>query len=236
MMDVAVEDGLLAKSPVTKKVRKSLPSIPKNSLRAERILTIQELERLANTIDPRYRCAVLVMGYLGLRFGEMAGLQREDVDLERGVVSVNWGLEDDNGSLMLKEPKSESSRRKLEIPGPLHEDLAEHMGTVGIRKHVFADTRGGWIRYGNWRRDFFDPAVESAGLVPLTPHDLRHTSVAMLIDQGAHPRDIQDWAGHARYQMTMDVYGHLFPGRRYVHTTKMGKEILKARARAGEGV
>jgi integrase len=42
-------------------------------------------------------------------------------------------------------------------------------------------------------------------------HDLRHTWVSLLIQKGAHPKYIQEQAGHSSIQVTMDTYGHLFP-------------------------
>ena len=44
-------------------------------------------------------------------------------------------------------------------------------------------------------------------------YDLRHTFVSLLIEQGAHPKYIQEQAGHSSIQVTMDTYGHLFPSR-----------------------
>jgi integrase len=42
---------------------------------------------------------------------------------------------------------------------------------------------------------------------------LRHTCASLLIDRGAHAKDIQEWLGHSSFQVTMDVYGHRFPER-----------------------
>jgi hypothetical protein len=58
---------------------------------------------------------------------------------------------------------------------------------------------------------FLDPDVRKAGLWPFNPHGMRHTCVALLIDQGAHPLGIQRYVGHADIRTTMNTYGHLFP-------------------------
>ena len=36
---------------------------------------------------------------------------------------------------------------------------------------------------------------------------------SLLIEQGAHPKYIQEQMGHSSIQVTMDTYGHLFPNR-----------------------
>src|SRR6185295_10526981 len=41
----------------------------------------------------------------------------------------------------------------------------------------------------------------------------RHTFASQLIEQGAHPKYIQEQLGHASITMMMDTYGHLFPNR-----------------------
>jgi integrase len=64
----------------------------------------------------------------------------------------------------------------------------------------------------NFRRRFWTPAVSSARLDPApTFHDLRHTSAALAIAEGAHPKAIQARMGHASITTTLNVYGHLFP-------------------------
>lgn len=41
-------------------------------------------------------------------------------------------------------------------------------------------------------------------------HDLRHTHVSLLVEDGWTPKRVQMRVGHANYQITMDVYGHLW--------------------------
>jgi integrase len=57
----------------------------------------------------------------------------------------------------------------------------------------------------------FRPAVLRAVLAPLRWHDLRHTSAALAISVGAHPKVIQQRLGHASIKTSLDVYGGLFP-------------------------
>ncbi len=55
--------------------------------------------------------------------------------------------------------------------------------------------------------------LEASGLRRIRFHDLRHTYASLLIEQGAHPKYIQEQMGHSSIQVTMDTYGHLFPNR-----------------------
>jgi integrase len=42
-------------------------------------------------------------------------------------------------------------------------------------------------------------------------HDLRHTAASILINQGLHPKIVQQHLGHSSIVVTMDRYGHLYP-------------------------
>ena len=59
-------------------------------------------------------------------------------------------------------------------------------------------------------------------------HDLRHTHVALLIDQGASPKYIQIQLGHASIQMTFDIYGHLMPEANQVVASRLDLQVFNA--------
>ena len=42
-------------------------------------------------------------------------------------------------------------------------------------------------------------------------HDLRHTCAALLIAQGAGPKEIAERLGHSSPVVTMTVYAHVLP-------------------------
>ena len=74
------------------------------------------------------------------------------------------------------------------------------------------DAFRGPLRHSSFRRWTWLPAVASASLPDdLRIHDLRHTCAALLIAQGAHPKAIQTHLGHSSIQVTLDLYGHLYP-------------------------
>jgi integrase len=87
MMREAVDSMLIAESPYR---RISLPRIPTSE---KRFLSAGEVSRLAGCIDPRYRAFVYAGSYLGLRWGELAGLKRANLDLGAERVRVVGSLE-----------------------------------------------------------------------------------------------------------------------------------------------
>jgi integrase len=79
---------------------------------------------------------------------------------------------------------------------------------------LFTNEDGGQIKRTEFRRRVWLPAMKRSGInKPVRVHDLRRTAVALMIDEGAHPKDIQEICGHSSITVTMDQYGALFPAR-----------------------
>jgi hypothetical protein len=70
------------------------------------IATVDQVAAIANRVPPRYRALVLVAAFGGLRWGELVGLRRKRVDLERGTVTVAEQLLEVNGAFSVGPPKS----------------------------------------------------------------------------------------------------------------------------------
>ncbi|HET7483084.1 MAG TPA: tyrosine-type recombinase/integrase, partial [Actinomycetota bacterium] len=90
---------------------------------------------------------------------------------------------------------------------------------------VFEAPRGGFLRYHSFRPRFWNPAVEASGLGAVTPHELRHSHVAMLIRQGWTEHEIVVRMGWTSSTMLHSVYGHLFEDHQRDRVAKLGGEI-----------
>ena len=101
----------------------------------------------------------------------------------------------------------------MPLPRQTLEALDEHLEryAVGADDFVFSSTQGCLLRPYQFRRRYFHPAAEAAGLAPLRPHDLRHSAISLWIASGANPEVVQVKAGHSSIKVTYDRYGHLFP-------------------------
>jgi integrase len=81
-LNTAVSDELIPRNPCHLKGAGTEHAEERPMLDASTVL------KLANAIDPRLRCLVLLGGFVGLRTGELLGLQRQDVDLMHRVIHV----------------------------------------------------------------------------------------------------------------------------------------------------
>jgi integrase len=160
-----------------------------------------------------------------MRAGELAGLQRKDVDLLRGVLHVRRALKDVDGRLELGPTKTHA-QRTVSLPSFLRGMLEQHLlaSIGGPDAFVFTMKTGGPLRQGLVYNRYFRRAVagyeirgeKMPGALPASKHrlrfhDLRHTCAALSIAAGAHPKLIASRLGHSTIQITLDRYGHLFP-------------------------
>jgi integrase len=171
-----------------------------------------EIMHLADAITPAYRTLVLCAAYTGLRAGEMGALRVGHLDLLHGSVDVRESLADVNGKLVFGPTKT-YSQRTVRLQRFLCEALVDLVATRRRDDLVFTGPTGAALRHNLFYARHFKPAVLRAGLPPaLRFHDLRHTAAALLIAEGAHPKAIMERLGHSSIEVTLDRYGHLFPG------------------------
>ena len=109
----AVEARMIPESPCRR------ISLPRPAHREQKYLTAEEVERLVAATDGRYRALVSSAAYLGCRWGELAGLKRENLDVVRRQLRIVGTLEEVGGQPMryVGETKTRSSRRALSLPG-----------------------------------------------------------------------------------------------------------------------
>lgn len=205
VMSSAVEGGAIKVNPCTG-VR-----LPRPSREEMLFLTASQVLDLADAIGSNHRTLILFAAYTGLRAGEIAALRWNRVDLRRGTADVVESYTEVHGALVLGATKT-YAHRTVRLPRFLTELLGEQRALTGPDGYVFRDSRGGPMRHSNFYRRSFRPSVEVAGLPGgLRFHDLRHTCVALLVAQGAHPMAIKQRLGHSSITVTLDQYGHLLP-------------------------
>lgn len=59
--------------------------------------------------------------------------------------------------------------------------------------------------------DTFKRTVRHLDLPPLTLKGLRHTWATLALEQGIHPRVVQERLGHSTIAITLGIYSHVGP-------------------------
>ena len=212
-LDVAVRDDLLASNPVAKVKR------PTVARREAKYLSPTDVTRLlASAQTMRYGTAVLVMASTGLRRGEVCGLTWPDVDLDKGELRVRNTLSRVDGALVLTEPKTDRSRRRV----PLHsgvvtalkawrkQQVAERLAAGDQwtdTNMVFATELGTMVDPRNLLRTV-ELAAKKAKIEGVGAHTMRHSAAVAWLESGVHIKAAADLLGHSSISITGDLYGH----------------------------
>lgn len=141
--------------------------------------------------------------YAGLRMGELSALGRGDIDLGAGVITVHRGWDALEGYIATKNRKA----RKVPVPAILRDYLDEYLLTTPDIEHVFGSPRFVNRATGRARKRW-----EAEGLPVLDLHETRHTYASFMIAAGVNVKQLSTYLGHATIRITLDLYGHLFPG------------------------
>jgi integrase len=202
-LDWAVRDGLLAVNPAR------TVELPRLEKRERPWLEPDLIDAIAAACPPPSDLAVLLMGYQGLRFGEVAGLRRRNVDLLHRRLSVTDTVVEVGGRLLPDTPKSHQARI-MPLVDHLVEPLRQHLESVppDTDAYLLRGSRGAPLRYTHWLRTVWKPACSEVGVVGVTPHALRHSTGKMLANSGVPTVVIKLIMGHASASFTMDAYGH----------------------------
>jgi integrase len=164
------------------------------------------LAAVPGTDRPLWATAMLA----GLRRGELLGLQWDDVDLKAGTLRVERSYSVSEGTL--RPTKSEHGRRTVPVVRQLAAHLSAHALATGRRSgFVFGD---GTSPASGFRgvQERADAAWKAAGVPRVTLHACRHLYASMSIAAGVNAHALCKYMGHSGIQVTLDLYGHQFPG------------------------
>jgi integrase len=204
----AVASDYIAKSPC----RRDIP-LPRVDLVERPELDADQLEELAEKLGPDQAVMMWIGVVLGLRWGECAALTVGAVDTLAGRLAVKAQLDRVDG---VSRVKTRAGRRTMSVAGWLVDELAALMARRGLtgadpEALLFVSAQGTPLRYTNWRRRVWLPAVKAAaveapGLAGLVFHDLRSLATTALIDEGVDPKTAQTRLGHSSPQVTLGIY------------------------------
>ena len=193
--------------------------LPAGGQAMERYLTRDEFALLLGQLPTTHDVLVAeLLAFTGLRWGELAGLHRNRVDLDRGLLRVVETFDEKAGAIKAY-PKGRRVRdvpltaslverlRELETPTAAGCGVPHKVG-VCRSPLLVAGAQGGVLRNTNWAGRVFKDAVDRAGLGECRIHDLRHTYASWLLQDGVPLAEVGQLLGHVS-PVTTQRYAHL---------------------------
>jgi len=203
-MNWCVEEGRITVSPA-KKVK-----IPSRRKRPHTYLKPDQVRLLADSISPTYSRFIWALALTGMRMGELTELRHGDIDRARRRATISRAVAWVNGTAFVGTPKSNLTREV-----PLTARFLELAGEGLPQELVFKSPRGHRIRQNNFGVTLDAAVAKACAVDPTFPrglyaHDLRHTAASLAVSAGANVKALQRMLGHARADITLQVYAGLF--------------------------
>ena len=181
-------------------------------------ILLENLELLPSE-DTKYKVAIILTVFTGVRLGELMGLEWTDVDFKNGIISINRSSQylSDMG-VFTKVPKTESSIREIAIPEFIISLLEEYKLWYEEQKSIYDELwmnsdrlfvqADGKPMHPSTISKWFVKYVGQIGLPVINFHGLRHTNASLLVAQNIDIAVISARLGHAQISTTLDFYVH----------------------------
>ena len=177
------------------------------------------IKGLQSEEDIRIKSALTIAVLMGLRRGEICGLQWEDIDFESETICIERSSIQISGyGIITGSPKTESSKRVITMPHALTVLLkdyktfwdmyAERLPKAKINNRLFLQGDGSSLNPGTIRY-WLEKSLAKYGINNhYSVHSLRHSNITMQILSGVPLKTVSSRAGHSSTKVTSEVYSH----------------------------
>jgi len=160
------------------------------------VLSVAQVYALADAGGLRYRALILLAAFSSLRWGELAALRPEDIDLDACTVRVIRQLNKPGAVPLFGPPKSRAGRRVVDFADLIVPDLRKHLRAVPAGALAFTSPEDTALSNTNFRRRVWAPAVVTVCPEGVHIHDLRHTDNQFTANAGANTKELMVRMGH----------------------------------------
>jgi integrase len=203
ILEAALEDGYINRNPAKSK-RLVIPSTKVTVREPLSNADFTDIIRSINSLQKRDQLFVSVLLFTGIRRGELIGLMWQDIDLEKGLISVERSATyPSTNQAVISTPKTRSGIRLV----PIIEQLLPYICETG-QSDCFVI--GGDMKPISLQqyRNIMSRVKKTIDLHYATAHLLRHTMITSSYYAGVNPKTLQKVAGHSKYTFTLDRYVH----------------------------
>lgn len=207
ILDDAVRDRLIPTNPA-RGVR-----LPKRTKGRNVYLSQNQLRALADE-SGRYRSLIMLLGTVGLRWGEASALRVSDINFLRRRIVLHENAVTVGSTTYVGSLKTGTSR-SVAFDEHLAAALAKSCEGKNRDDLIWPSASGGYLGPPAGNRSWLSGAVSRCQAADktfprITAHSLRHTAASLAISSGANVLVVQRMLGHASAAMTLDTYADLF--------------------------
>ena len=190
-------------------------ALPKAIDKISSPLSPTEQQRLYQYVqeNPTTRKIGLLLGLeLGLRIGEICGLQWGDFDLKLGTLKISrtvCRISCGNGhtKVVIQTPKTRTSRREIPIPKQLLMMLKKLRGNASNSTWFLSGSESKPTEPRCYRKSI-KVYLKQATVRQVRPHTLRHTFATTCLQAGCDVKTLSELLGHVNANITLQRYVH----------------------------
>lgn len=169
---------------------------------------------LSKVEHPGYAMLFRFLFLTGCRKGEALALTWNDLDLDKGTVTVSKSISnkvrDEGKWYSVTTPKNTGSNRTVCLPAFFCDMLRAYQKKQQVEPSAFVFGGADPFPYITIDRRFHQ-AAEAAGVKRIRIHDLRHSCASLLIHKGVSIVAVSRHLGHKSVKQTLDTYSHMLP-------------------------
>ena len=172
--------------------------------------TVEEYSKFSDEMmdKPLSYYAFQMLYWTGIRVGELLALTAGDFDFKNNMLTINKSYQRLHGEDVITPPKTEKSNRTIKMPQFLCDEMQEYLKmfySPNDSDRIFPISK-------SYLHHEMDRGSKAAGVKRIRIHDLRHSHVSLLINQGYQAAAIADRVGHETVEIT-DRYTHIYPSK-----------------------
>ena len=166
--------------------------------------------------------------YTGLRIGELLALTWDDVDLQKGIITVSKSCHDswENGKYVkvIDTPKTDFSERVIPLPKKLLTRLRECKKSSS-GNYVVCGERVHGAQVRSYQKSF-ELLLKRLKLPHKGFHSLRHTFATRALECGMDIKTLSEILGHKNPTITLKRYAHSMLEHKTEMMNRLGKLLL----------
>ncbi len=204
------------------------PKLKQKSVSCFSVAEQKKIEQAVMADKRKKMRGVIICFYTGLRIGELLALTWEDIDFQKGLLTVNKtchdGKTESGFGQIADEPKTESSKRIIPVPKQLLRTLKE-LKRAEKSKHVVS-VDGKPVTVRSYQKSF-ELLLKKYRMPHKGFHSLRHTFATRALECGMDVKTLSEILGHKNATVTLNRYAHSLLEHKSNMMNKLGKLFLQ---------
>ena len=225
-IQAAVDRDLIPTNPVDVKEARHKPKPARKELPEA-----ATMQKIVDNLNPTHKIIGILTFFHGMRIGEVLGLRRKDITITGDTILIHIrgnAYRTSNGMKYQDTPKTSASHRTIPVFKKFHQDIIDHLATIGDSPDAFICTTGsGKIILDTSYRSVLHRAKTRAGITErISPHYGRVWLITTLVEQGMTIPAIGELLGQVDLKTITEIYLRTSNARRQEALQRVSDSLM----------